>query len=46
MVETRTYRNLVKTEDLTPFRVTIGETDLFLLANREALSISLTILGA
>ena len=34
MVETRTYRNLVKTEDLTPFRVTIRETDLFLLANR------------
>jgi ApbE superfamily uncharacterized protein (UPF0280 family) len=34
MFEARTYRNLVKTEDLTPFRVTIRETDLFLLANR------------
>jgi ApbE superfamily uncharacterized protein (UPF0280 family) len=34
MFEERTYRNLVKTEDLTPFRVTIRETDLFLLANR------------
>ncbi len=35
MFEARTYRNLVKTEDLTPFRVTIRETDLFLLANRD-----------
>ncbi len=35
MFEERTYRNLVKTEDLTPFRVTIGETDLFLLAKRK-----------
>ncbi|MFB0520392.1 MAG: UPF0280 family protein [Desulfatiglandales bacterium] len=35
MFEARTYRNLVKTEDLTPFRVTIKETDLFLLANRK-----------
>ena len=35
MFEARTYRNVVKTEDLTPFRVTIRETDLFLLANRE-----------
>jgi ApbE superfamily uncharacterized protein (UPF0280 family) len=34
MFEARTYRNLVKPEDLTPFRVTIRETDLFLLANR------------
>ncbi|NIS60700.1 MAG: UPF0280 family protein, partial [Proteobacteria bacterium] len=35
MFEERTYRNLVKTEDLTPFRVTVRETDLFLLANRK-----------
>ena len=35
MFEARTYRNLVKTEDLTAFRVTIKETDLFLLANRK-----------
>jgi ApbE superfamily uncharacterized protein (UPF0280 family) len=34
MFKARTYRNLVKSEDLTPFRVTIRETDLFLLANR------------
>jgi ApbE superfamily uncharacterized protein (UPF0280 family) len=34
MFEERTYRNLVKAEDLTSFRVTIRETDLFLLANR------------
>jgi ApbE superfamily uncharacterized protein (UPF0280 family) len=35
MFEARTYRNLVKTDDLTPFRVTIRETDLFILANRK-----------
>ncbi len=35
MFEARTYRNLIKTEDLTPFRVTIRETDLFLLAQRK-----------
>ncbi|MFB0506137.1 MAG: UPF0280 family protein [Thermodesulfobacteriota bacterium] len=35
MFEERTYRNLVKTKDLAPFRVTIRETDLFLLANRK-----------
>jgi ApbE superfamily uncharacterized protein (UPF0280 family) len=35
MFEARTYRNLFKTEDLTPFRVTIRETDLFLLAQRK-----------
>ncbi len=35
MFEERTYRNLVKTEDLIPFRVTIRETDLFLLAQRK-----------
>jgi hypothetical protein len=35
MSEARTYRNVVTTEDLTPFRVTIRETDLFILANRE-----------
>ena len=35
MFEARTYRNLVKTDDLTPFRVTIRETDLFLLAQRK-----------
>ncbi|MFQ6078387.1 MAG: UPF0280 family protein [Thermodesulfobacteriota bacterium] len=35
MFEERKYRNLVKTEDLTPFRVTIRETDLFLLAQRK-----------
>ena len=35
MFEERTYRNLVKTEDLIPFRVTIRETDLFLLARRK-----------
>jgi ApbE superfamily uncharacterized protein (UPF0280 family) len=35
MFEERTYRNLVKTEDLIPFRVTIGETDLFLLTRRK-----------
>jgi ApbE superfamily uncharacterized protein (UPF0280 family) len=35
MFEARTYRNLVKTEDLTAFRVTIRETDLFLLAHRK-----------
>jgi len=34
MFEERTYRNLVKTKDLAPFRVTIRETDLFILANR------------
>jgi hypothetical protein len=34
MFEARTYRKLVNTGDLTPFRVTIRETDLFLLANR------------
>ncbi|UCD71857.1 MAG: UPF0280 family protein [Syntrophobacterales bacterium] len=33
MFEARTYRNLVKAKDLTSFRVTIRETDLFLLAN-------------
>jgi len=35
MFEERTYRNLIKTEDLTPFRVKIQETDLFLLARRK-----------
>ncbi len=35
MFEARAYRNLVKTDDLTPFRVTIRETDLFLLAQRK-----------
>ena len=35
MYEARTYRNLVKTDDLIPFRVTIRETDLFLLAQRK-----------
>ena len=35
MFEARTYHNLVKTEDLTPFRVTIRETDLFLLAHKK-----------
>lgn len=35
MFEARTYRNLVKTQDLTPFRVTVRETDLFLLAQRK-----------
>jgi len=35
MFEARTYRNLFKTEDLTPFRVAIRETDLFLLAQRK-----------
>lgn len=35
MFEARTYHNLIKTEDLTPFRVTIRETDLFLLAQRK-----------
>ncbi len=35
MYVARTYRNLVKTKDLTPFRVTIRETDLLLLAQRK-----------
>ena len=35
MFESRTYHNLIKTPDLTPFRVTIRETDLFLLAQRK-----------
>ena len=35
MFEERTYRNLVKTKDLIPFRVTVRETDLFLLANQK-----------
>ncbi len=35
MFEARTYHNLIKTPDLTPFRVTIRETDLFLLAQRK-----------
>jgi len=35
MFEPRTYRNLIKTQDLTPFRVTVRETDLFLLAQRK-----------
>ena len=35
MFEARTYHNLIKTEDLKPFRVTIRETDLFLLAHQK-----------
>src|SRR4030042_2636328 len=35
MYEERTYRNLVKTDDLVKFEVMVKETDLFICAERD-----------